>query len=77
MIKPGKADKWTARSGRLAAALRQNLKRRKAQARGRASEAAPEDAAPADSAAAAPDFRRNPGGKVGGGSAGPATGRGG
>jgi|GEM_PF-1010365 len=77
MIKPGKAAKWTARSERLAAALRENLKRRKAQARGRASETAAEDAAPANSAAAAPDFRRNPGGKVGGGSGGPASGRGG
>jgi hypothetical protein len=77
MTKPTKAAKWTARSERLAAALRENLKRRKAQVRGRASETAPEDAAPADSVAAAPDFRRNPGGKVGNGSGGPGTGRGG
>jgi len=35
MTKPGKADKWAARSERLSAALRENLKRRKAQARQR------------------------------------------
>jgi hypothetical protein len=35
MIKRGKAQKKAARSARLAAALRENLKRRKAQARGR------------------------------------------
>ncbi len=34
-MKRGKAEKWTARSERLAASLRENLKRRKAQARGR------------------------------------------
>jgi hypothetical protein len=32
---PGKAAKWAARSERLAAALRENLKRRKAQVRQR------------------------------------------
>ena len=36
MRKSGKAAKWAARSERLSAALRENLKRRKAQARGRA-----------------------------------------
>jgi hypothetical protein len=36
----GKAEKGAARSRRLAAALRENLKRRKAQARGRAAAAA-------------------------------------
>jgi hypothetical protein len=77
MIKPGKAAKWTARSARLAAALRENLKRRKVQARGRAGETAAQDAAAAESTTAAPDFRRNPGGRVGGGSGGPGTGRGG
>jgi len=68
MAKRGKAEKWAARSERLAAALRENLKRRKAQARGRASESVPDAA---DAAApggadkpAAPDFRRNPGGKL-------------
>ena len=67
--KPGKAEKWTARSERLAAALRENLKRRKAQARGREAGPAPGAAAPdapaADVPAAddppSPDFRRNPG----------------
>jgi hypothetical protein len=74
MIKPGKVEKWAARSARLSAALRENLKRRKEQARGRKAE----DVAAADAdIGAAPDFRRNPGGKVGGGSGGPATGRGG
>jgi hypothetical protein len=63
MRKPGKAEKWAARSERLSAALRENLKRRKAQARARAAETAPDN----DAAAAAaperdpqsPDFRRN------------------
>ncbi|HMG80333.1 MAG TPA: hypothetical protein VK591_16740 [Xanthobacteraceae bacterium] len=74
MINPGKAEKWAARSARLAARLRENLKRRKEQARGRKAE----DVAAADAdIGTAPDFRRNPGGKVGGGSGGPATGRGG
>jgi hypothetical protein len=35
MVKSGKAEKWAARSARLAAALRENLKRRKEQARER------------------------------------------
>ena len=64
MAKPGKAQKQAARSERLAAALRENLKRRKAQARGRAADARPEsDIAETDSERAAdtPDFRRNPG----------------
>ena len=43
MRKPGKAEKWAARSERLSAALRENLKRRKAQARARAAGAAPAD----------------------------------
>jgi hypothetical protein len=74
MIKPGKAEKWAARSARLAAALRENLKRRKEQARGRKAE----DVAAADAdIGTAPDFRRNPGGKVGDGSGGPGSGRGG
>ena len=34
----GKADKWAARSARLSAALRENLKRRKEQARARMSD---------------------------------------
>ena len=69
----GKAAKWAARGERLSAALRENLKRRKAQARGRAT--TPGEAAPADEGDAAgtpdgaesgnrqqpgnPDFRRN------------------
>lgn len=63
--KPGKAEKWAARGERLSAALRENLKRRKAQARGRAAGAEP-GPEPGDDAAAAPgsetevpDFRRN------------------
>ena len=63
-MKPGKAAKRAARGERLKAALRENLKRRKAQVRGRelgvepakdsglAAEAAPDGA---------PDFRRNRG----------------
>jgi hypothetical protein len=35
MTKRGKAEKWAARGERLAAALRENLKRRKEQARNR------------------------------------------
>jgi hypothetical protein len=58
MIKRGKAEKWAARSERLSAALRENLKRRKAQARGRADLPAGEAKADSD-----PDFRRNPGRK--------------
>ena len=74
VIKPGKAEKWAARSARLSARLRENLKRRKEQARGRKAE----DVAAAEAGVgAAPDFRRNPGGKVGGGTGGPTTGRGG
>jgi hypothetical protein len=68
MVKPGKAEKWAARSGRLSAALRENLKRRKAQARSRAAGTA-EDSPPASAnepqdgniTPAGPDFRRNPG----------------
>jgi hypothetical protein len=64
MTKPGKADKSAARSERLSAALRENLKRRKAQARARGQspggEAKPQ---PAQAQPELPDFRRNPGGK--------------
>jgi hypothetical protein len=74
MVNPGKADKWAARSARLSARLRENLKRRKAQARGRQTE----DSAAADANLdTAPDFRRNPGGKLDGGAGGPGAGRGG
>ena len=64
MAKPGKAAKWAARSERLSAALRENLKRRKVQARGRAAFSPPErDAAKAapESESKTPDFRRNRG----------------
>ena len=62
MRKPGKAEKWAARSERLSAALRENLKRRKAQARARAAATAPDTEAAAaaqHSDSEAPDFRRN------------------
>jgi hypothetical protein len=62
--KGGKLEQQAARSVRLAAALRENLKRRKAQARGRA-QSGPEDAAnPTGNSRpepSAPDFRRNRG----------------
>jgi hypothetical protein len=63
MIARGKAEKKVARTARLSAALRENLKRRKAQARGRAKSddseeiASPQEGAEADT----PDFRRNRG----------------
>jgi hypothetical protein len=75
MTNPGKASKSAARSERLSAALRENLKRRKAQARGRAGAEAEAPAAATDEPA--PDFRRNPGGKLEGGADGPGSGRGG
>jgi hypothetical protein len=68
MIGRGKAEKWAARSQRLSAALRENLKRRKAQARGRADGRAPDEEPSAPHARegnAAPDFCRNPGRKSG------------
>ena len=60
MISRGKAEKQAARSARLSAALRENLKRRKAQVRARQG-AAGETALPAkaDTEAEGPDFRRN------------------
>ena len=64
MAKPGKAQKWAARSQRLSAALRENLKRRKVQARGRAADKAAEGGSgndAGDSGTKAPDFRRNRG----------------
>src|ERR1700726_806826 len=48
MIKPGKAEQWAARSERLSAALRENLKRRKEQARGRAAAPGAEDSSTSD-----------------------------
>jgi hypothetical protein len=61
MNKPGKAKQSAARNERLSAALRENLKRRKEQARGRA--AAGEDSAAREAGLddEEPDFRRNPG----------------
>jgi len=63
--KRGKAEQQAARDVRLSAALRENLKRRKAQARGRAPGAPIErDESPAGSRqieSQAPDFRRNRG----------------
>jgi hypothetical protein len=65
--KSGKADARAARKARLAAALRENLKRRKQQARERAvaHKTPPADATPqeAEAAGARPDFRRNRGGE--------------
>ncbi len=68
MNKGGKAEKWAARGERLSAALRENLKRRKAQARGRTGvtgDAPGEAAKPGlgETQPPVPDFRRNPGGK--------------
>jgi hypothetical protein len=66
MVKRGKADKQAARKERLSAALRENLKRRKQQARDRAAagQHKPSDVSPAadaQTARPAPDFRRNRG----------------
>jgi hypothetical protein len=64
MGKSGKAEKWQARSERLAEALRENLKRRKAQARGRAVGGVADQepaACPPEPDAKPPDFRRNRG----------------
>jgi hypothetical protein len=68
MAKGGKAAKWAARGERLSAALRENLKRRKQQAKGRQQAGDPvehrETPAPeTGSEAQNPDFRRNPGGE--------------
>jgi hypothetical protein len=62
MISRGKQERQAMRKSRLAAALRENLKRRKAQARGRAQSEANEDGASgAEDKGQAPDFRRNRG----------------
>jgi hypothetical protein len=50
MIRPGKADQKATRVARLRTALRENLKRRKEQARGRAEDRQPGGDAPADAA---------------------------
>jgi hypothetical protein len=73
MAKPGKAEQSAARHERLSAALRENLKRRKAQARNRT--AAGDDSAAREAGIdAEPDFRRNPGSKSDGAGR-PETGR--
>jgi len=64
MIAPGKAEKKATRAARLSAALRENLKRRKAQARGRAKSDDLKEPSSSENAAAeagTPDFRRNRG----------------
>jgi hypothetical protein len=63
MISRGKAEKQAARSARLSAALRENLRRRKAQARSRAGGGAEGESSPAGGKieTKAPDFRRNRG----------------
>jgi len=62
VISRGKEQQQAMRKARLAAALRENLKRRKAQARGRARNEANEDAASgSEHEGQAPDFRRNRG----------------
>jgi hypothetical protein len=59
VISRGKAQKQAARSRRLSAALRENLKRRKAQSRGRAQDRSDAEPSPPDALAPTPDFRRN------------------
>jgi hypothetical protein len=65
MRKRGKAEQQAARSARLSAALRENLKRRKAQARGRAVTRLADVHGSAETgrgtAPTTPDFRRNRG----------------
>jgi hypothetical protein len=72
MAKPGKAEKWAARGERLSAALRENLKRRKEQARERDLQSDPvrqpvpggeTPATEAEVRAQTPEFRRNRGGE--------------
>jgi hypothetical protein len=65
MRKRGKTERHAARSARLSAALRENLKRRKAQARGRAATGVADVHGSAETgrgtAPTTPDFRRNRG----------------
>jgi hypothetical protein len=63
MISRGKAEKQAARNARLSAALRENLKRRKAQTRGRAPNRSGDEALTTGDKIAphTPDFRRNQG----------------
>ena len=60
MISRGKEEQQAVRKARLAKALRENLKRRKAQARGRAPSEGTGEAAGAEHKNT-PDFRRNRG----------------
>ena len=61
-VSHGKTERKAARNARLSAALRENLKRRKAQARGRdAGEVDTKAAVNAGNARQTPDFRRNRG----------------
>ncbi|HZC57818.1 MAG TPA: hypothetical protein VE396_17500 [Xanthobacteraceae bacterium] len=64
MAKPGKTEKWAARGERLAAKLRENLRRRKEQARARQRLPGEEgdQVSPPQTAegAGSPEFRRNP-----------------
>jgi hypothetical protein len=67
MVSGGKTKEQAARNARLAAALRENLKRRKAQARSRQKPVTAREIGPAEaparetpaSGSEAPDFRRN------------------
>jgi len=62
MVSRGKAEQQAARNARLSATLRENLKRRKAQARGRAEHIAADEVGSSETPEAqpkAPDFRRN------------------
>lgn len=62
MVSRGKAEQQAARNARLSAALRENLKRRKTQARGRAEQITAEEVASSETPethSKAPDFRRN------------------
>lgn len=69
MVSRGKAEQQAARTARLAAALRENLKRRKAQTRGRKEPVAAGEVASIETPGIetpanefkAPDFRRNRG----------------
>jgi hypothetical protein len=61
MSSRGKEEQQARRKARLAAALRENLKRRKTQARDRAQGEGTEAAASGEHSSSAPDFRRNRG----------------
>jgi hypothetical protein len=61
MISRGKEEQQARRKARLAAALRENLKRRKAQARGRAESEGSDHVMSGERNEKGPDFRRNRG----------------